>query len=353
MKTLTIKPGITNSLAIEDRPAPPAADGAVLVETLAIGVCGTDREIIAGRYGKAPPGRERLVIGHESLGVVLEAPENSGFSKGDHVVAIVRRPDPLPCPACAAGLWDMCFNGNYTERGIKQRDGYAAERFRVEPNYLVKVDRALGVVAVLTEPASIVAKAWEHCDRVRRIPPRTPHRALVTGAGTVGLLAALMAKQRGCEVHVLDRTVGGLKPELVTSLGGHYHNAPVEELANMEFDTILECTGARAVIAALELHAGHNAVICLAGVSSPGHDDAFDLGQSNRLAVLRNLTIFGTVNANHRHYADAVALLGSADPAWLKRLITRTVPLADFPQAFENGPHDIKVVLTFAGASDA
>src|SRR5262249_7194049 len=118
MRAITVSPGVANSARLEDVPPPPVSDGAILVRTLALGVCGTDREIIAGEYGWSPPGQARLVLGHESLGRVEEAPTHSGLVSGDLVVGVVRRPDPVPCPACAAGEWDMCRNGRYVERGI-------------------------------------------------------------------------------------------------------------------------------------------------------------------------------------------------------------------------------------------
>src|SRR5690242_12546650 len=138
----------------------------MLVEAIALGVCGTDREIIAGDYGEAPEGEPRLILGHESLGRVLEAPGDSGFARGDHVVGIVRAPDPVPCPACATGNWDMCRNGQYTEHGIKGLHGFGAERWRIAPQHAVKVDKGLGLNAVLMEPTSVVAKAWDHVHRL-------------------------------------------------------------------------------------------------------------------------------------------------------------------------------------------
>ena len=126
----------------------------------------TDREIVLGAYGTAPSGQRRLVLGHESLGTVESAPADCEVAPGDLVVGIVRRPDPVPCPACAAGEWDMCRNGRYTERGIKERHGYGAERFRIEPEFVVKVDPALDILGVLLEPASILAKAWDHTERI-------------------------------------------------------------------------------------------------------------------------------------------------------------------------------------------
>ena len=126
------------------------------------------------------PGAQRLIIGHESLGRVEQAPAGSGFKPGDLVVGIVRRPDPVPCPACAAGEWDMCRNGQYTERGIKQRNGYGSEQFRVEPDFLIKLDPALDNLGVLMEPTSIVAKAWE---QIERIGARSALLAPARGAG--------------------------------------------------------------------------------------------------------------------------------------------------------------------------
>jgi len=166
MRAITVSPGTAYSARLEEVPEPPESDGPVLVRTLALGVCGTDREILEGRYGFAPPGQQRLILGHESLGAVEAAPEGCGLAPGDLVVGIVRRPDPVPCVACAAGEWDMCRNGRYTERGIKERHGYGAERFRIEPEFAIKIDPALGILGVLLEPASILAKAWDHAERI-------------------------------------------------------------------------------------------------------------------------------------------------------------------------------------------
>lgn len=347
MRALTVKPGEAHSLRLENRPEPEPDDGELLVESLAVGICGTDREIEAGLYGAAPAGQQRLVIGHESLGRVLHAPKGSGFAAGEHVVGIVRRPDPVPCPACAAGFFDMCFNDRYTERGIKQLDGYAAARFCVEPDYAVKVGRELGIAGVLTEPASIVAKAWREAAQLRRIAPRNPPRLLVTGAGPIGLLAALMGAQRGHEVHVLDHTTGGIKKAMTEAFGGRYH---VGALPDIEFDVVMECTGAPTVIAELLQRANHNGVICLAGVSTDASLH-FDIGASNRTMVLTNATVFGTVNANRSHYAAAVESLEKADRDWLMQMISRQVDIENYRQAFEKQAGDIKVVITFGGVA--
>lgn len=230
------------SLDLTDLPEPPESDGPVLVRTRAVGVCGTDLEIVAGEYGWAPPGEERLAIGHESLGEVIEAPSDSGLVAGDLVVAIVRRPDPLPCPNCAVGEWDMCRNGNYSEWGIKAHHGYARERYRITADFVVKIAPSLGDLGVLLEPTTVVAKAWDHIERIGSRAIWKPSKVLVTGAGPIGLLAALLGVQRGLEVHVLDQVTDGLKPDLVAALGATYHHGSVADAA-VEADVVIECTG--------------------------------------------------------------------------------------------------------------
>ncbi len=349
MRALTVQPGQPNSIQLENVPPPPPSDGAVLVRALALGICGTDHEIIDGHYGWAPAGHERLIIGHELLGRVEQAPAGCGVSPGDLVVGIVRRPDPVPCPSCAAGEWDMCRNGQYTERGIKQRNGYGSEQFRIEPDFVIKVDPPLKDHGILLEPASVVAKAWEQVERIgARAAAWQPRVALVTGAGPVGLLAALMGAQRGLEMHVLDRVKDGAKPELARALGASYHTGDLGKLAP---DVVIECTGAGSVVLDAMGRTAPGGIVCLAGVSSGGHKIDFDIGDLNRSMVLENDTVFGSVNANRRHYRAAAEALAKADKKWLDRLITRRVPLSRWQEAFTPQPDDIKVVVEFAASN--
>jgi glucose 1-dehydrogenase len=167
MRAITVEPGKPGTARFDDVPEPDVRDGSVLVEAVAVGVCGTDVEIAEGKYGWAPPGHSRLVLGHESLGRVLD-PGASSLKKGDLVVGIVRRPDPVPCPNCAVGEWDMCRNGQYTERGIKEIHGFMSERWRIEPEYAIKVDPSLGILGVLLEPMTVIAKALEQVVMVGR-----------------------------------------------------------------------------------------------------------------------------------------------------------------------------------------
>ncbi len=350
MRALTVLPGVANSLRLDEVPEPDVSEGTIEVRTVALGVCGTDRDIVSGAYGAAPPGQARLILGHESLGRVESAPDDSGFRRGDLVVGIVRRPDPVPCCACAVGEWDMCRNGGYTERGIKERHGYGAEAFRIEPAFAVKVDPGLGWLGVLVEPASVLAKAWDQVDRISARSSACRLRSvLVAGAGPIGLLAALMAAERGLEVHVLDHGWAGRKPELVKALGAERHSDLEAAVARVQPDVVMECTGAPGVIGGLLGRTAPGGIVCLLGVSTPGHPIEIDIGQVNRTLVLDNEVVFGSVNANRDHYRLAVEALAAADRSWLERLITRRVPLDRWPEALQTRDGDIKVIIEFAG----
>ena len=272
------------------------------------------------------------------------------LKKGDLVAGIVRRPDPVPCPNCAVGEWDMCRNGQYTERGIKQIHGFMSERWRIEPEYVVKIDSSLGLLGVLLEPTTVVAKAWEQVGAVGQRAYWEPRTVLVTGAGPIGLLAALLGKQRGLDIHVLDRAESGPKPEMVRALGATYHTGSVPNVG-FEPDVIIECTGVGQVIADSIQTIGAGGVVCLTGVGSGGHTTGLNTADVAAEMVLRNNVIVGSVNANKRHWYKAGEALARADRSWLARLVTRRERPEDFTKALERQPDDIKVVIQFAESS--
>ncbi len=346
MRAVTVIPGRAGSLRLDQVPEQSLALGSVLVEALAVGVCGTDVEIADGVYGWAPPGKERLILGHESLGRVID-PGPSGFAVGDHVVGIVRRPDKVPCPNCAVGEWDMCSNGGYTERGIKEVDGFMADRWRIEPEYAVKVDKSLGLLGVLLEPTTVVAKAWAHIAEIGQRSFWNPSTVLVVGAGPIGLLAALIGSQLGADVHVLDRVTGGRKPALVQALGASYHTGAVSELG-LSPDIVVECTGVPRLVIDAAHAAAPGGIVCLTGVGPPAAPDLRSAGTLASDAVLKNLVVFGSVNANRRHYYRAAQVLARTDRSWLEQLVTRRVAPDGFARALEREPDDIKVVMEFA-----
>ena len=346
MKAVTVQPGVAGSAHLEEVPEPDPSTGSILVEAMAVGVCGTDVEIASGAYGWAPPGRERLILGHESLGRVLDPGPDGGVQAGDLVVGIVRRPDPVPCPNCAVGEWDMCRNGRYTERGIKEIDGFMSERWRIEPGYVTKLDPSLGLLGVLLEPATVVAKAWELVGAMRARAFWEPRQVLVTGAGPIGMLAALVGVQHGLEVHVLDRVSEGVKPQLVREAGATYHSGTIADLG-FDPDVVIECTGVGSVVVDSIRKVGSGGVVCLTGVGTGGPASGLSPADVAKEVVLHNNVIIGSVNANRRHFYRAAEALAAADPAWLAQLISRRVRPEDIADALQRGPDDIKVVVDF------
>ncbi|GAA2383280.1 zinc-binding dehydrogenase [Dactylosporangium salmoneum] len=326
------------ALALRDGPDPVPAAGELLVEAVALGICATDREIVAdGRV-------EGLILGHESLGRVA--------GTGELVVGRVRHPDPEPCGACARGQQDMCRNGGYTERGIRGLDGFGSTLWTSHFLDVTHLAPELGRddIGVLVEPCSIAVKAWE---QVRRIGARAwfePGTVLVTGAGPIGQLAALLCRQFELDVHVLDRHAGGVKARLVRELGATYHHDPADEvLRRLRPDVVIETTGDPGVVLAALTGTAAFGVVCLTGVPRDGRDLTFDAAAAARELVLRNVAVVGSVNAGEAHYAEAAAALQAADPDWLAGLITRRVPLARAAaEALEPpGPDDVKTIVTF------
>ncbi|MFC0544907.1 glucose 1-dehydrogenase [Kutzneria chonburiensis] len=341
MRAATVTPGRPDDLRVSEWPEPVALDGELLVEGLLVGLCHTDLEIINGRIDSLPPGQDRMVLFHESLGRVLEAPAGSGFTPGDLVAGVVRRPDPLPCAPCAAGRSDFCLNGNYTERGVTGLDGFGSERWAVPAQYAVRLAAEVGDCGVLAEPTSIVAKAWDQIDLVGARTFSTPQRVLITGAGPIGLLAALLGVQRGLEVHVLDRIEHGIKPELVRALQATYHLS-LHTVPTV--DAVIECTGVGSLMFDSVLKLGRNAVAVLLGLSTSDATIPLPPGRLNDTLVFGNASVVGSVNSAPAHFRTAAEALAKADQDWLRRLITRRVPLSRWPQALE--PHDdIKVAI--------
>jgi threonine dehydrogenase-like Zn-dependent dehydrogenase len=243
----------------------------------------------------------------------------------------------------------MCRNGRYTEHGIKEIDGFMSERWRIDSDYAMRVDASLGLTGVLLEPATVVTKAWEQVVTVGQRSFWEPRTALVTGAGPIGLLAALVVRQHGLEVHVLDRVESGPKPALVRALGATYHTGSVADVG-FQPDVIIECTGVGQVITDAIGCIAPGGVVCLTGVGSGGRTVGLTTADAATKIVLRNNVVVGSVNANKRHWYKAGQALARADRAWLARLVTRTVPPEQFMLAFRREPDDIKVVIQFAQA---
>jgi threonine dehydrogenase-like Zn-dependent dehydrogenase len=358
MKAVVVTPLQADSGRVAEVPDPRMDDGAVLVKVRQVGICDTDAEILAGKYGEAPPGDDHLIIGHESLGQVAEVGANvEGFSPGDWVVAIVRRPDPVPCRNCAAGEWDMCLNGQYTERGIKGLHGFLAEFYAEVPDFLVKVPAESADVAVLLEPLSVVEKAVGQINRVQERMVWQPKRALVLGAGPIGLLAGLLLRLQGIEVHFYATTKGGIKSDLAESMGGSFiwareHNvdqALADEIGPV--DIIVEATGYSPLAFDAMGMVGRNGIVCLTGVSGGTRKIEVPSDHLNLEMVLSNKVVFGSVNANRRHFESGVRHLKEIEAHWpgfLSRMITLRLPMADYARGFERSPGHVKSIVEIA-----
>ena len=343
MQALVTRPGVRESTVVDAMPEPRPAGSEVLVRPVEVGVCGTDREISEGWFGVAPAGDERLILGHELLGRVER--DGHGFARGDLVTATVRR-SCGHCNACAAGAPDACDTGDYSEHGITRLHGFAAERAAVPAEHLVAVPEALGRLGVLAEPASICARAVRHVHAVGGRQPWRPARALVLGAGAIGMLCTYFLRLEGLDVwtSALD-PAGSEKAALVEACGARYvpvaATAPADLAAETGgFDVVIVAAGsAQLSLGALGM-LRRNGVACLLGID--GHDQQVHLpGPVIGVdAVLGNRALIGSVNANVVDWHAAVERLEAARRRWpdaLDRFVGLRTSLDDFAAAFAFG----------------
>ena len=343
MQALVTRPGVRGATAVAEMPAPRPAGDEVLVRPLEVGVCGTDREISEGWFGIPPAGEERLILGHELLGRVER--DGHGFARGDLVTATVRR-SCGHCNACAAGAPDACDTGDYAEHGITRLHGFAAELAVVPAEHVVAVPEALGRLGVLAEPASICARALRHVRAVGGRQPWAPGRALVLGAGAIGMLCTYFLRLDGLDVWTAAlEPPDSEKAQLVAAAGARYAQATATTPAALAaeaggFDVVVVAAGsAQLSLDALGL-LRRNGVACLLGID--GHD------QDVRLpgpvigvdAILGNRALIGSVNANVVDWHDAVERLDAARGRWpdaLDRFVGLRTTLDDYAAAFAFG----------------
>lgn len=350
MRAVAVYPSQRRVAVIDHHPEPGIArPNDVKVRLLEVGVCGTDKEICSFHYGTPPDGAEHLVIGHESLGEIVETgPAVTAVKKGDLVVLTVRRPCGLPeCMACSEDRQDFCSTDRFTERGIRQRHGYMTEFVVDDERYCVPVPRELREVAILVEPLTIAEKALIQVWQVQqRLPWGCPvaegkdrgycHRALVLGAGPVGLLGAMAFRAAGFDTVVYSReTEDSDKADLVRSFGARYISGsmtPVEQVVSRAgpIDVVYEATGASTFSFKVLEHVASNAVFVFTGVPGRKGPAPIDTDVLMRNMVLRNQLVFGTVNAGRDAFEAAVRDLGVFMRRWpeaTRRLITGRYPI--------------------------
>lgn len=357
MRAVVVAPE-DRSVKLVEWPAPRVTGGAeVLLRTLQVGICGTDREICAFEYGAPPPGEAELVLGHEALAQVLQVgPDATWIRPGDLAVPTVRRPCASPrCPACRQGRPDFCITGDCSERGITRAHGFLCENFVEAERFLIPVPQAIREVAVLVEPLSIAAKAVQEFRALQaRFVFDVPRpKGLVLGAGPVGLLAAMTLRAQGIETHVFSReTEDDPRAALVCAIGGTYVSAARTTVERLHehfgtHDVIFEAVGVPEVAFGALPALAPNGVMIMSGVPARRGPIAADLSGWMRDLVLKNQVILGTVNAGRSAYEFAVRLLEQFMTLFPEavRTLLRSVPLDEAPALLRRG-RGIKDVVT-------
>ena len=360
MRAVVVRPPAAG-VALEDVEPPGMAEGSVRVDVLECGICGTDHDIVDGRYGRAPPGESFLILGHENLGEVRQVgPGVSGFAPGDLVVATVRRGCGA-CRFCRANRSDFCETGRFTERGIGGAHGYMAEQYVEHPDYLVKVPPSLRPIAVLLEPLSVVEKAIFQGQKVldRKEPtPGEPRAgspaALVAGTGAIGMLAAFVLRVRGYDVVAVDRHGDDTLAARTLARTGATHANVAEGLGTLgdrRFDLVVEATGSVTLDFELVDRLGPNGVLVLTGIPDASEPPTSVAGGSLlRDVVLGNQAIVGSVNANRTYFESGLRDLAAFEQRWpglVAPMISARRPIEACRDVLSTRVHGtIKTVLT-------
>lgn len=354
MRAIVVKPGMKDSIHMRDMPDPKMKPDQVAVKMIRVGLCGTDAEINAGLYGQPPPGDEFLILGHENFGVVDDVGKKvKGFKPGDLVVATVRRPCGV-CYNCLHGENDMCTSGRYEERGIMRRHGYMAQYYVESPQWLNKIPKVAEDVGVLLEPTSVVEKGIDHAFSLQQRLLWKPKTALVLGGGPIGLLAAAVLRIRGLATYVVGREPeSDIRARIASRMGAKFISVATKTLFDVQkeippIDLAIEATGAAQVVFAGMQILGRNGVLCLLSVT--GGDKAADepIERINQRLVLQNNVVFGSVNANPRHFKAGVKDLATIQKKWpglLSQLITTRLPWQDHKTWFNAHASGIKNTL--------
>jgi glucose 1-dehydrogenase len=357
MKAIVVRPGEKDSIHMRDMPDPRMEDDQVAVKMLRVGLCGTDAEINHGLYGQPPAGEEFLILGHENLGVVQDVGKNvKTFAPGDIVVSTVRRPCGQ-CPNCDAGENDCCSSGKYEERGIMRRHGFMAEYYVEHPRFLNRLPASVEPFAVLLEPMSVVEKGIDHAFLLQRRLVWNPRLAVVLGGGPVGLLGAAALRARGLRTVVVGREpASDLRARIAVQLGAEYISVEKGSVLDLPQqigrpDLVLEATGsARVVFDAMEI-LGANGVLCLLSVTGGSGTNEEPIDRINQQLVLGNQVVFGSVNANPRHFARGVedfVRIEQMAPGAMNRLLTNPIPWEDYKTWFTQRGSGIKATLEIA-----
>jgi threonine dehydrogenase-like Zn-dependent dehydrogenase len=364
MKAIALEPGTTNVYLADVEEPQITAEDEVKIKVWQVGICGTDREEASGGRADPPEHKTQLIIGHEMFGQVVEVGSAVKTVRvGDYGVFTVRR-GCGKCDACNNNRSDMCYTGDYTERGIKAADGFQCEYVVDKEQYLVPVPEAIKDYGVLTEPMSVAAKAIDEAliiqqARLKEIVKTenwlAGKRVLIAGIGAIGLLAAFALRLKGAEVIGMDIVpADSLRPQLLEAIGGQYINGNEIEVTDIddvygESDFIFESAG----IAKLQINLidalGINGVYVTTGIPSGDRPELIMAADIVQQMVLKNQVVLGSVNASPEHYSMAVDYLKAAAEKWpeqMKQVITEKVPFRDFAKVLhQHSNEEIKVVV--------
>jgi glucose 1-dehydrogenase len=372
MKAVAVNPSARSVGVIQDHPAPRISSPTeVKFRIVEVGICGTDREICRFDYGNPPSGFQHLVLGHEGLGVVTEVgPGVKKLKVGDFVVPMVRRPcSHANCLPCREDRSDFCTTGDFVERGIKERHGFMTEEVVDEERYLTYVPPELRDVAVLMEPLTVAEKGlielfhiqkrlnW-NCAMPNGERPHHCHKAVILGAGPIGILGAMAFKVAGFDVYVYSRSKKpNAKADVVESFGVPYISAEevtpqqlAEKLGNI--DVVYEGVGGAKIAFDVLQVLGLNGVFIFTGIPGfPLPHLTVDAEWIMRNMVLKNQVVVGTVNAGPDAFAAAIRDLGEFKKRWpesIQRVITGRHKLDSAKDLLLGKATGIKNVLEFA-----
>lgn len=364
MKAISLQPHTTN-VRLTDVAEPVITTAYdIKVKVLAVGICGTDREEISGGRADAPPGKQRLIIGHEMFGQVVETGDAVTKARvGDYGVFMVRR-GCGKCAACLSGRSDMCYTGKYRERGIKEADGYQSEYVVDDEQFFVAVPASMKDIGVLTEPMSVAAKAIDEAltiqaarmkDFTNRDSWIKGKKALIAGIGPIGLLAAFALRHLGAEVYGMDIVdESSLRVAVLKEIGGRYINGNDIKVTDIDdkvgqMDLVFEAAGIASLQIQLIDTLGINGIYVATGIPGDSRMLNIDGGMLMQQLVLKNQVVVGSVNASIHHFEQAVSYLQHSlkqYPAAINKVITRQVPYRQYEEALmQHSPEDIKVVV--------
>lgn len=357
MKAIATTPLMKDSYSLIETDKLIINENEVLVKVIQAGVCRTDLEIIRGLYGEAPQGYDYLIMGHESIGeVVNKGNKVTSLEIGDLVVRTVRRPCYEGCLNCRNDQNDMCLTGNYTEVGIKGIHGIMSEYYNEEPHWLIKVPKRHKDVGVLLEPLSFVEKVIRQITKAQERMYWDLQSAAVFGSGPIGILTAMTLRSMGVETVVLAKShYGNVKSRLVEETGASYFSTQEHKINELvreigKRDLVVEATGDSQMILEGLKFLNTNGVLSLTSITGDCQPASVDISKINLDLVLKNNLIVGVVNANRQDYLKGVKRFDDFENNWpglTPKLLTRQTGLADYKDAFKKTSDDIKSVIEF------